>query len=98
MSWTPEAGAGRDARPRRRRNAAEERERLQRLTVGVAVAAIGLNTVLFLQTAAGPLGAGDPTRAILSVIDAVLPGKGLGAPAQSPLPVQATPIAVSGGS
>ncbi len=98
MSWTPEAGAGREARPRRRRNAAEERDQLRRLTVGTAVAAVGLNTVLFLQTAAGPLGAGDPTRAILSVIDAVLPGNGLGKPAQSPLPVQATPIAVSGAS
>jgi hypothetical protein len=72
---------------------------LRRVTVTAAVAAIGLNAVLFLQTAAGPLGAGDPTKAIVSLINAVLPGSGLGAPAASPLPVPgATPIAVSGGS
>ena len=98
MSWTSDAGASLERRQRRRRNPAEERDRLRRITVGVAVAATGLNAVLFLQTAAGPLGSGDPTRAILSVINAVLPGSGLGTPAASPLPVVASPIAVSGGS
>lgn len=99
MSWTPDSSAGRGARPRRQRHPADERERLQRITVAAVVAATGLNAVLFLQTAAGPLGSGDPTKAIVSLINAVLPGSGLGAPAASPLPVRGTPPhAVSGGS
>jgi hypothetical protein len=76
----------------------EERALLRRITVTVAAVATGLNAVLFLQTAAGPLGVGDPTQAIVSLINAVLPGGGI-APAGSPSPAPAaTPHAVSGGS
>ena len=99
LSSTPDAGGRGDARPRRRRHPAEDRERLRQLTVGAAVAAIGLNSVLFLQTAAGPLGSGDVGKTIASVINAVFPGSGLAAPAATPLPVPgATPLTVSGGS
>jgi hypothetical protein len=88
-----------ERRIRRRRNPTEERERLRQLTVGAAVAAIGLTSVLFLQTAAGPLGSGDVGKTISSLITAVFPGSGLAAPAATPLPVPgATPLAVSGGS
>jgi hypothetical protein len=72
---------------------------LRRITVGVAVAAAGLNAFLFLQTAAGSLGAGDPTQAIVSLIRAVFPESGLAGPGGSPSPAPgATPIAISGGS
>lgn len=99
MTWTPEAGAGRDARARRRRHPAEDRERLRRLTVAVAVAATGLNAALFLQTAAGSIGSGDPAGAIASLIAAVFPGRGLSAPAATPTAQPfASPVAVSGGS
>jgi hypothetical protein len=99
LSWTPDRRTGIERRLRRRRNSAEERDRLRRLTVAAAIAAIGLNSVLFLQTAAGSLGSADPTAAIVSLIQAVFPGRGLGAPAGTPSPAPgATPIAVSGGS
>ncbi len=77
----------------------EEQDRLRRITAAVAVAAIGLNSILFLQTAAGSLGSGDPASAIVSLIQAVFPRSGLGGPAGTPSPAPgATPIAVSGGS
>lgn len=99
MSLTPDAGMRVERRLRHRRDPSEERERLRQLTVGAAVVAIGLNSVLFLQTAAGPLGSGDVGKAISSVITAVFPGSGLAAPAGTPRPVPgATPLAVSGGS
>lgn len=99
LSWTPDARAGHEKKPRRRRNPTEERDRLRRLTVAIAVAAIGLDAVLFLQTAAGSLGAGDPTKAIVALISAVFPGSGLAAPSQTPSPAPgATPIAISGAS
>jgi hypothetical protein len=97
LSWTPDASTGRVERRRKPRHPEEERERLRRLTVAAAVAAIGLTGVLFLQTAAGSLGSGDPTQAIVSLISAVFPG--LAAPTQTPSPApDATPVAVSGGS
>jgi hypothetical protein len=99
LSLTPDAGMRANPRPRRRRNPAEDRERLRRVTVGAAVAAVGLNSVLFLQTAAGPLGSGDVGKTVASVINAVFPGSGLAQPAATPLPLPgATPLAVSGGS
>ncbi|HEY2597503.1 MAG TPA: hypothetical protein VGJ79_03390 [Candidatus Dormibacteraeota bacterium] len=99
MSWKPEAAKGGITRPARRRHPEEERESLRRLTVAVAIAGIGLNAILFLQTAAGPLGSADPTGAIVSLIAGVFPGSGLAAPGSTPGPAPgATPIAVSGGS
>jgi hypothetical protein len=99
LSWTPDPSKGGVPKPVRRRHPEEERERLRRLTIGIAVAGIGLNAILFLQTAAGPLGSGDPTGAIVTLIAGVFPGSGLAAPGSSPRPAPgATPIAVSGGS
>jgi hypothetical protein len=99
LSWHPEAGAGGDARPRRRRHPEEERALLRRLTVYVAIAAVGLNAILFLQSAAGWFGSGDPGSAIVSLIAGIFPGSNLRAPDTAPSPAPgATPIAVSGGS
>jgi hypothetical protein len=99
LSWKPEGSAGGPARPVRRRHPEEERQRLRRLTIYVAIAAVGLNTVLFLQSAAGWFGSGDPGSAIVSLIAGVFPGSGLAAPGATPQPAPgATPIAVSGGS
>ncbi|MEA2654858.1 MAG: hypothetical protein QOI23_223 [Chloroflexota bacterium] len=82
-----------------RRHPTEERDRLRRLTVYVAIAAIGLNAVLFLQSAAGWLGSGDVGGAIVSLIAGIFPGSGVAAPNTNPSPAPgATPIAVSGGS
>jgi hypothetical protein len=94
----PDPAARGDPRPRRRRHPEEERESLRRLTIWAAVGAVALNAFLFLQTAAGPLGSGDVGKTIAAVLNAAFPGTGLGPPTETPLPVRATPLAVSGGS
>ncbi|HEV2029746.1 MAG TPA: hypothetical protein VGS16_14660 [Candidatus Dormibacteraeota bacterium] len=58
MSWEPGVSAERRARPRRRLRPAEERGLLRWLTIAVAVAATGLNAVLFLQIGASQMGPG----------------------------------------
>jgi hypothetical protein len=99
VSWKPDANARADARPRRRRHPDEDRESLRRLTVAAAVTAIGLNALLFLQTAAGPLGSGDVGKTIASLISAVFPGSGLASPAATPSPAPGfKPHAISGPS
>jgi len=99
LSWKPlNAAAALDPISRRPRHPEEERERLRRLTAAAAVAAIGLNAVLFLQTAAGSLGSGDLGTTVASLISALLPGSGA-APSATPRPAPGvTPHVVSGGS
>src|ERR1700694_585171 len=99
LTWKPPDGSpGLDPIVRRPRHPEEERERLRRLTTAAAIAAIGLNAVLFLQTAAGSLGSGDLGATVASLISAVLPGSGA-APSATPRPVPGvTPHVVSGGS
>jgi hypothetical protein len=91
----------RDASDRRksRRRAADHRETLRRLTVASAVAAVGLNAALFLQTAVGQLGPAEVDRTVLSVLNAFLPGSTLQPPAEAPSPAPgAGPVVTTGGS
>lgn len=77
----------------------QERERLRSLTAYIAIAAVGLNAVLFLQAAAGWFGSGDVGSSIVSLIAGVFPGSGVAAPNETPgIAPGATPVAVSGGS
>ena len=92
--------AGIDAdRRKRRRRFTNQREALRRLTVGAAVAATGLNAVLFVQTGLDQSGAAAVQNAIVSAVNAVFPGAGLQPPANLPSPSPSTrPIATTGGS
>jgi hypothetical protein len=84
---------------RRRPRPADQRTTLRRVTVGVAVAAAGLNVVLFLQTGIRQLGPGDFQNAVVSAIAGLCPGTGLRPAAQAPSPApHATPVATTGGS
>ena len=86
-------------RRRNRRRAADQRETLGRLTVATAVAAVGLNAVLFLQTGIGQLGQAGVDQAILSVINVFAPGTGLRPAAQGPSPSPGVrPVVTTGGS
>jgi hypothetical protein len=86
-------------RRRNRRRAADQRETLGRLTVATAVAAVGLNAVLFLQTGIAQLGQGGVDQAILSVVNAFMPGTGLRPPVQGPSPSPGVrPVVTTGGS
>jgi hypothetical protein len=92
--------AGIDAdRRKRRRRPRDNRETLRLLTVGAAVAATGLNTVLFAQTAVGQFDPGAVQSAIVSVVSALFPDANLQAPSNSPSPpAGSTPVVVTGGS
>ena len=85
-------------RRRKRRRATDQRETLGRLTAATAVAAVGLNAALFLQTGIGQLGPAGVDQAILSIINVFVPGTGLRPPAQAPSPSPTRPVATTGGS
>ena len=85
-------------RRRKRRRAADQRQTLGQLTVAAAVAAVGLNAVLFLQTGIAQLGPAGVDQAILSVVNALVPGTGLRPPAQGPSPSPGRPVVTTGGS
>lgn len=86
-------------RRRKRRRATDQRQTLGRLTAATAVAAVGLNAALFLQTGIGQLGPAGVDQAILSVINALVPGTGLRPPAQGPSPSPGVrPVVTTGGS
>jgi len=77
----------------------DQRETLGRLTAAAAVAAVGLNAALFLQTGIGQLGPAGVDQAILSIINVFVPGTGLRPPAQEPSPSPGVrPVVTSGGS
>lgn len=73
-----------------------ERSSLRRLSAGAAVTAIGVNVVLFLQTAMQMQAAPDVQSTIISAVDAFLPGAPR-PPQTSPAPgtAGATPVATS---
>jgi hypothetical protein len=72
---------------------------LRHLTVAAAMAALGLNAVLFVQTGLGQVGAENVDSAISSLINALFPSGGLQPPSQAPTPApRASPIATTGGS
>jgi hypothetical protein len=82
-----------------RRRAVDQRETLGRLTVATAVAAVGLNAVLFLQTGIANVGQAGVDQAILSVVSAFMPGTGLRPPVQGPSPSPGVrPVVTTGGS
>ncbi|HEY0830492.1 MAG TPA: hypothetical protein VGE99_05065 [Candidatus Dormibacteraeota bacterium] len=85
-------------RRRKRRRAADRRQTLGQLTVAAAVAAVGLNAALFLQTGVAQLGPAGVDRAILSIINVLVPGTGLRPPAQGPSPSLGRPVVTTGGS
>jgi len=98
MSEPWRAGIDADRRKRRRR-ITNQREALRQLTVGAAVAAAGLNAVLFVQTGVDQSGAAAVQDAIVSVVNGLFPGAGLKPPANQPTPSpNARPIATTGGS
>ena len=92
--------AGIDAdRRKRRRRPGDNREALRLLTVGMAVAATGLTTVLFVQTAAGQFDPGAVQSAIVATVGALFPDANLRAPSHSPSPrAGSTPVVATGGS
>ena len=98
MSWEPGLSEERRARPRRRLRPAEERGLLRWLTIAVALAATGLNAVLFLEIGAGQLGPGGVQDAIVSAIGGLFPGTGLHPPSRLPTPSPGRGVATSGGS
>ena len=59
--------------------------------------ALVLNAVLFLQTSATSMSAGDINNAILAVVGGLLPGS-MRAPSQHPVTTPSPAIAVTGGS
>jgi len=61
------------------------------------VAALLLNAVLFVQTSATAMSAGDVNNAILAFMSALLPGS-VRAPAQQPVATPSPAVAVTGGS
>ena len=85
-------------RRRNRRRAADQRQTVGHLTTAVAVAAVGLNAALFLQTGIAQLGPAGVDQAILSVVNALVPGTGLRPPAQGPSPSPGRPVVATGGS
>jgi hypothetical protein len=85
-------------RRRKRRRAADQRQTLGRLTAATAVAAVGLNAALFLQTGIAQVGPAGVDQAILSVINALVPGTGLRPPAQGPSPSPGRPVVTTGAS
>jgi hypothetical protein len=68
------------------------------LTAATAVAAVGLNAALFLQTGIGQVGQAGVDQAILSIINVFVPGTGLRPPAQGPSPSPTRPVVTTGGS
>src|ERR1700737_2869606 len=87
-------------RRKRRRRVSDERASLRRLTATAAVAATGLNVVLFLQTGFGSLGPAGVESAIASIVRAVAPGAGPGPNSQPPTqaPPGTRPITTTGPS
>jgi hypothetical protein len=91
--------AGIDAERRMRaRRPRDRRETLRRLTVTTAVAAAGLNALLFAQTGIAAAGPGDIQGAIASVISAFFPGTNLRPPSQNATPAPSPPVVTTGGS
>ena len=96
VNWR--AGIDADRRKRRRR-IGNQREALRSLTVATAIAAAGLNAVLFVQTGVGQVDAGNVDGAIVSFINGLFPRSGLQPPSQAPTTApRASPIATTGGS
>lgn len=98
MSWEPGLSEERRARPRKRLRPDEERGLLRWITITVAVAATGLNAVLFLQIGASQLGPGGLQDAIVSAIGGLFPGTGLHPPSQLPTASPGSAVVASGGS
>jgi len=98
VSWEPGLSEERRAKPRKRLRRAEERGLLRWLTIAVAVAATGLNAILFLQIGASQLGPGGLQDAIVSAIGGLFPGTGLHPPSQLPTPSPDSGVVTSGGS
>lgn len=84
---------------KRRRRPADQRSTLRRVTVSAAVAAAGLNAVLFAQIGIAQSGPGAVQDAIISAVAGLFPRGGLQPPAQAPTPAPGTnPVATTGGS
>lgn len=84
---------------KRRRRPADQRWTLRRVTVFAAVAATGLNAVLFAQTGIEQSGPAAVQDAIISAVAGLFPRGGLQPPAQAPTPAPGTnPVATTGGS
>ncbi len=95
---TPAWRAGVDADRRRRpRRFSNQREVLRRLTVTAALAAVALNGVLFVQTAASTMGPDTADKAILALISTLFPGS-VRPPNEQPLPTPTPAVAVTGAS
>jgi hypothetical protein len=94
--WRAGVDADRRKRPRRINN---QRQALRQLTAGAAVAAVGLNAILFAQTGSGQVDAGNVQDAIVSAVESLFPGAGL-RPATSPptSSPNSRPIVTTGGS
>lgn len=82
-------------RRKRRRKPGDNRGTLRRMTVTAAVAATGLNTLLFIQTAAEQYGPGVVQSTIIAAVNGLFPGTN----PQPPSPGSGgTPVVTTGGS
>jgi hypothetical protein len=66
--------------------------------VTTAVAAVGLNALLFAQTGLAAADPGEVQGAIASIISAFFPGSNLRPPSQKPTPAPSPPVVTTGGS
>lgn len=95
-TWGEEDRAERRKRHRQR---GDNRSTLRSVTVIAAVAAAGLNAVLFAQIGIEQSGTGSVQDAIVSAVNGLFPRGGLQAPANVPTPAPGTtPVATTGGS
>lgn len=86
-------------RRKRHRHRGDNRSTLRSVTVTAAVAAAGLNAVLFAQIGIEQSGIGSVQGAIVSAVNGLFPRSGLQAPANVPTAAPGTtPVATTGGS
>ncbi len=93
-AWRAGVDADRRRRPRRISN---QREALRRLTVTVALGAVVLNGVLFVETAGSTMGPDAADKAILALISTLFPGS-VRPPNEQPVPTPTPAVAVTGAS
>ena len=96
QTWRGASGA---KERRRHRRPDDQRSTLRRVTVFAAIAATGLNAVLFAQVGVHQSGAGALQDSIIAAVNGLFPRGGLQPPREAPNAAPGTtPVATTGGS